>query len=391
MNRSEEYLRRRLADHLLRLLATPSEVPVGAHEIDPGDPRIVAAVDEVVLPMIEQLEPDEIRRHPDGDLLARFGPSGDDGLLIQTYIVSQHGNLMADPHDARLEDGDAHGLSGPVARGQGANQNKGPMAAVLTALAMRPADLVRPVLLAVNTEGRSSHGGSQRIVDDLGARARWGIIAISTGLKVSLGNRGRADIRIGIRGASCHSSQPWLGVNPIDHAADVVAALRDCALPEPHPELGSASLTPYHLVFEPLAPHTVPEQGKLIVDRRLLPGEEPGQAAAALAEQLGQLTPHQIDVSLGAVMLPAEVPPDASIVTALVANLDRVTGRSGETMHSRNTFDAGYGCSRGIPTVMFGPGVRSFGHGLVADEVVSIEDCWTTARVLDGVVRDICR
>lgn len=43
-------------------------------------------------------------------------------------------------------------------------------------------------------EGRRSHGGSMRIVDDLGVRASQGLIAFGTDLKVSLGNRGRIDV-----------------------------------------------------------------------------------------------------------------------------------------------------------------------------------------------------
>lgn len=243
----------RLTQNLLTLLRTPTEVPAGAHELHPGDARIVSAVEEVVVPRIAELGPDELRRHPDGDVVARFGPAGDDGLLLQTYIVSQHGNLMSEPHDARVEDGGPYGIAGPVARGQGANQNKGPMAAALSAVAQRPATLRRPVLLTVNTEGRS-HDGSRRIIDEVGTRAAAGVLAFATDLKVSVANRGRVDVQVVVPGSSCHSSQPHLGVNPIERAADVVHALRSTPLPMPHPDLGPATATPYQLSFSPVAP-----------------------------------------------------------------------------------------------------------------------------------------
>ena len=231
-----------MTERLLTLLRTSTEVPAGSHEIEAGDPRIIAAIDDVVLPMIEALEPDNVERHPGGDLVARFGPPGDNGLLIQTYIVSQHGNEMTDPLAGRLVDGESFGVAGQVAVGQGANQNKGPMAAAFTALAMRPADLVRPVLLAVNAEGMSSHGGSRRIIDELGARAARAVLAFGTDLNVSIGNRGRVDIHIEVPGASSHSSQPALGINPLPRAADVVAALATALLPEAHADLGPATL-----------------------------------------------------------------------------------------------------------------------------------------------------
>ena len=243
-----------LTDQLVTLLRTSTEVPVGAHEVLPGDPRIVAAIDDVVLPMITALGPDDIARHPDGDLVARFGPDTDDGLLIQTYIVSQHGNEMDDPLAGRIEDGSAFGVAGEVAIGQGANQNKGPMAAALAAVAQRPADLTRPVLLAINTEGMSSHGGSKRIIDDLDTRAARAVLAFATDLNVSIGNRGRVDIHVDIPGASSHSSQPALGINPLPRAAEIIAALAAAPVPEPHPVLGPATVTPYQLRFEPVAP-----------------------------------------------------------------------------------------------------------------------------------------
>lgn len=379
----------RLVDQLLTLLRTSTEVPAGSHEIQPGDPRIVAAVGDVVLPMIEDLGPDHVARHLDGDLVARFGPESDDGLLIQTYIVSQHGNEMDDPLVGRLVDGDEFGVPGQVAIGQGANQNKGPMAAALAALADRPSTLRRPVLLAVNTEGMSSHAGSRRVIDDLGARASHGVLAFATDLNVSIGNRGRVDIHIDVPGASSHSSQPGLAMNPLPRAADVISALASSPLPEPHPELGPATVTPYQLRFEPVAPHTIPEHGSLLVDRRLLPGESPDDAVGALRSHLEAALAFEVGVSQGAVMLPAEVAADDAVVTPLLGEVRRL-GRDSDAVYAGNTFDAGYGCSLGMPTVMFGPGRRSFGAEMIRTEWVSIDDCVVAAQALRGLIQQLC-
>jgi succinyl-diaminopimelate desuccinylase len=378
-----------LVDQLVTLLRTSTEVPVGSHEVQPGDPRIKAAVADVVAPMIESLGPDHMTFHPDGDLLARFGPPGDDGLLIQTYIVSQHGNEMDDPLAGRLEDGAAFGVSGPVLVGQGANQNKGPMAAALAALAMRPGSLQRPVLLAVNTEGKSSHGGSRRVIDDLGVAASRAVLAFGTDLNVSVGNRGRVDIHIEVPGASSHSSQPTLGINPLPRAAEVIAALVSAPLPEPHPSLGPATVTPYQLRFEPVAPHTIPSRGIFLVDRRLLPGELPEDAVASVRAHLAASLDFEVHVTQGVVMFPAEVPADDPVVVGLLAEMASL--REGSVaMYSKNAFDAGYGCSRGIPTVMFGPGKRSFGSEMIAAEWVSIDDCVVAAQALAGLIRRHC-
>lgn len=378
-----------LVDQLLTLLRTSTEVPAGSHEIAPGDPRIIDAVSDVVRPMIEELDPDDIAQHPDGDLVARFGPEGDGGLLIQTYIVSQHGNEMDDPLAGRLADGDQFGVPGQVAIGQGANQNKGPMAAALAALVERPTDLQRPVLFAVNTEGMSSHGGSRRVIDELGARAGHGVLAFATDLNVSIGNRGRVDIHIEVPGASAHSSQPELGTNPLPRAAEVIAAVASSPLPEPHPELGPATITPYQLRFEPVAPHTIPEQGSLLVDRRLLPGESPEEAVAGVRSHLEAELDFEVGVRQGALMLPAEVAADDVVVTSLLDEVRRLGRDSGAT-YVGNTFDAGYGCSMGIPTVMFGPGRRSFGADMIRTEWVAINDCVIAAQALTALIDRLC-
>ena len=378
-----------LEEVLLVLLRTPTGVPAGSTEVQPGDPGIVTAVDDVVVPLLESLEPDEVRRHANGDVAARFGPPGEAGLLVQTYIVSQHGNLMEDPHAARIVDGVDLGLSGPTAVGQGANQNKGPMAAVLAAVKALPRQLRQPVWVAVNTEGRSSHGGSRRIIDDLGIRAAWGIVSIGTDLAVSVGNRGRVDIVVTVPGQSCHSSQPWLGRNPIEGAADVVTALRTAPLPPPHPELGGSSATPYQIAVHPVAPHTIPAQARVIVDRRILPGEDIAEAVTGLRAHLLDIAGLDVVVDEDVSMLPAVVDENSPVVAALRKGVE-ATGRSSSAFWSLNTFDAGYACSQGIATCMFGPGKRSFSKGVTAAEAVTLDDCAAAAEALRSTFLDLC-
>jgi acetylornithine deacetylase len=380
-----------MRDVVVELLRAPSQVPVGQTEILPGDPAIAAVVTDVVLPRIEELGPAEVRRHPAGDLAARFGPSGDRGLLLQTYIVSQHANMMDAGKSGTVIAG--NGLRQAKVLGQGASQNKGALAAALTALRRFTDDLDQPVWLTVNTEGKSSHDGSRRILDDLGVTAASGILVTGTDLRVSLGNRGRVDVNLTIEGKSSHSSQPWLGSNPIEDAADVVRALRSLPLPDRHPVFGPVTATPYQFVCHPVSPHTIPAEVRLVIDRRLLPGEMPDAAVEALRTHLDSTLPDAgLRVERGEVMLPALVPDDAPVVKALLDGL-RSRGRSGGlTIWSMNTFDAGYACSKGIPTVMFGPGRRHFtGTEMLGDDHVLVADMWTAVEVIRDSIGSLCR
>jgi succinyl-diaminopimelate desuccinylase len=372
---------------LVRLLKTPTGVPAGQTEVAPGDPAIVAAVADVIRPMVEALGPEQLEADGGGNLVARFGPNPDAGALLLVYVVSQHANQMAEPYAGRVVDGAPYGLAGRCALGRGATQNKGPMAAVLEAL-RGLAGLRTGVTLAVNTEGRSSHGGSQALIDGLGARGAWGLVATGTDLRVSVGNRGRVDVRIQVLGASAHSSQPWLGANPIPIAAEVVGRLEALGLPPPHPDLGAASVTPYQLRCDPVAPHTIPRRVEVVVDRRLLPGEDPQAAVAAIRAALPTAKGVEVRADAGSLMRPALVDPAHRAVQALVRGV-QAAGRDSGTFYSLNTFDAGYPCRTGIPTVMFGPGRRRFGgDGLLADDAVAIEDCMVAAAAIRNAILD---
>lgn len=377
----------RLESTLVRLLQTPTGVPQGATEIGPGDPGITTAVREVILPMVQDLGPDTIEMDRDANLVARFGPRPSDGALLLVYVVSQHANEMAEPHAGRILDGAPYGLEGRCILGQGATQNKGPMAAVLEALRDQP-PLRTGVTLAVNTEGRSSHGGSRALIDGLGARGAWGLIAIGTDLRVSIGNRGRVDVRIEVLGESAHSSQPQLGANPIPVAAEAITRLAGLPLPDPHPDLGPASVTPYQIRCEPVAPHTIPRRAEVVVDRRLLPGEDPEVAVAAIRSALPSAEGLEVRAEAGALMWPALVDPTHPTVEALVHAVE-LAGRESGTFFSLNAFDAGYPCRAGIPTVMFGPGRRRFGgQALLADDVVPLRDCLVAADAIQTAILD---
>jgi succinyl-diaminopimelate desuccinylase len=377
---SREYLQKALVD----LLRTPTAVPPGSTEIAPGDEVIVSAVQGVIRPLIEDLRPASIDADEFGNLVARFGKDPDAGVLILVYVVSQHANEMPDPLSGDIVDGRPFGLRGPVARGQGASQNKGPMAAALSAIRSLTADLDKGVTLAVNTEGASSHWGSESLIKGLGARGEWGIVAVGTDLRISLGNRGRVDVRVTVEGSSSHSSQPWLGLNPIPIAAGVIGDLASVPLPPPHPLLGPASLTPYLFACHPIAPHTIPSKVEIVFDRRLLPGEAAHVAVETVRERIGDRD--AIHVVQGRFMWPALVGEDHPSASYLKAGLSE-QGRPPETFISLNAFDAGYPCRAGIPTVMFGPGRRSFaGGGLLGDDVVSLDDAAVAASAIAAAI-----
>src|SRR5919202_4690476 len=370
---------------LVRLLKTPTDVPLGQTELAPEDPKLARYVREVVRPELERFGFGRILVYDSNNLVCRVGadvPSP--SLLLMGYAVAQHANLMADPYSGRIASGCDYGLNEPCAFGQAATQHKGALAAALGALKLRAdrgARLRGQLIFAVNTEGRSSHANSAQIVDGQGGRADQGILAFATDNRISLGNRGRVDVNVTIEGKAAHSSQPWLGLSAIDGAYEALTRLRAMQFGAPHPQLGAAQATVYKLQFSPIAPHTLPATARLTIDRRLLPGEAIDAAVAGVRAALGDLSPYGLSVEQGAFMYPAEVPPDAPVVRALQAAGRATLGREIETFYLPNTFDAGYANHVGIPTVMFGPGVRRLGSGVMDEDLVALSHVHDAARV----------
>jgi succinyl-diaminopimelate desuccinylase len=362
-----------------RLAALDTGVPAGATR---PDARVVADhVRASVLPMLRSLHPDEIREHPEGDLAVRIGPDRDDGVVLIAYVVAQHG----DPDDRRVEVRDGRLV------GRGVAQCKGAMGAALDALArLDRTQLRRPVWLCVNTEGFSTHGGSQRLLGDLAVSGRCAVVLTGTDLDVSVCNRGRADLRVELVGLGGHSSRPEDLTNPFDALGAVLDDVARLAPPTDHPQLGRATTTVFAVDAHPVAPHTVPDRLTLTVDRRLLPGETPAAALdAARAALEGRRGAVEVRVTPGAWMLPAQVAPDEAIVQALLDGVRR-TGRDATTVASRHTFDAGWACSLGMPTPMFGPGRRAFGHDVTTAESVAVGDLIAARDSLVHALTTVC-
>jgi acetylornithine deacetylase/succinyl-diaminopimelate desuccinylase-like protein len=379
-----------LVDWLARLARVPTDVPLGYETlIEPDDPKLVHYVQDVLRPELVRLGIYNLLDVPRNNLVVACG-SGESGasLLIQNYTPTQHNNLMDDPFSGKIANARAHGVDEPAVFGQGVSQNKAHQAvmlAVLKLLGESGARLRGRLYWAVNNEGRSSHACSDAILDALPEPPRFGIIQLGTGLRLSLGNRGRVDVNVHVQGKATHSSAPHLGLSAIEGAYEVMTRLRQLGWPDAHPALGGRHALVYKIRYEPIAPHTLPSDAYLTVDRRLLPGDDPDAATAEVRAAIGDLAPYRVTVERGVYMLPALVDRELPGVRALQAANLAVRGREADTFYGGGTFDAGGPCARGVPTVMYG---ASGGVWPVGPDFVAISAVETEARVLAHLILD---
>ncbi len=377
-----------LVETLSRLAQVPTNVPLGYETLmEPDDPKLVHYVQHVIRPELVKLGLYDLIDAPRNNLVARIGPNTEyRSLLIMNYTPSQHQNLMDEPFSGKIASARNYGIDQPAVFGQGVSQNKAHQAVMLAVLKLlRDADveLHGRLFWAVNNEGRSSHACTNDILDSLGEKPDFGIIQIGTGLRLSLGNRGRTDVLIHVHGKAVHSSEPHLGLSAIDGANEVINRLKRLRWDDRHPILGGRHAVVYKVRYEPLAPHTLPSDAYLSVDRRLLPGDDPIAAVDEIRDVIGDMSPYEVTVQPDVHMLPALVDPHEAGVRELLGAHTIVLGEPPELIYGQGTFDAGGPCARGVPTVMYG---ASGGVGLLGPDFVPVSAVVAEAQVLARMI-----
>ncbi|MFQ6030964.1 MAG: hypothetical protein ACE5Q6_26160, partial [Dehalococcoidia bacterium] len=209
-----------LVNTLTQLAKVPTDVPMGPETfIEADDPKLVHYVQQELRPRLQSLGLYDITDAPRNQLVVRLG-TGASGksLLVMVYTPTQHHNLMEEPFSGKIGRAGEWGYDEPCVFGQGVGQNKSHQAimlAVLKLLTELEVQLTGTLYFAINNEGRSSHLCSNAILDSLETKPDFGILMTRTGTGISLGNRGRVDINIEIRGRASHSSLPGQGLSAI--------------------------------------------------------------------------------------------------------------------------------------------------------------------------------
>src|SRR5262249_32970811 len=126
------------------------------------------------------------------------------------------------------------------------------------------------------------HDAMRSVVEGAGVRADMAVLG-GTGLTITLGNRGRIDVFVTVKGSPRHSSRAWDGVHAVTRATEAISLLlQKVKVDKSHPQLGRQSLTVNHIRSFPDSTHTVQERCEFTLDRRLLPGDDPKEAFAEI-------------------------------------------------------------------------------------------------------------
>lgn len=348
-----------------------------------ADPQIKRFVADNVAPRLAELTGSAGAIDAMGNLIWRLGDASAGGLLLMGYAMTFPAASMKEPFSGAIVDGKAFGVASQCVLGRGACEQKGALAGMIYSaaiMARAQPGLCAPLTLAVSLAGETGrHDAAKFILENNAISARSAIVGLGTSNRICLGNKGRIDIEIIVRGKSAHSSMPEKGINAVDGFRRVMQRLDRLPLGAGHHGLGSATLTVTQVRGGPDINHTIPDVCRAVLDRRLLPGEDPDAAFRDIQEALNEIAGWSIEVKRGAFMYPSEVAKDCAVAEATVGASRELTQKETELFYSPAALDAGFLNRNGIETVMFGPGDLRFAH--TNQEVVALQEVRDAAKI----------
>jgi acetylornithine deacetylase/succinyl-diaminopimelate desuccinylase-like protein len=392
----ERISRERAKDLLVALVKVPSPQT----ELLEDEPLLKAFITSAIEPRLRTMGFTDIRYDPMGNLIANYG-AGTSGksLMLIGNAMNQPAATMPNPYAGDVVDGAAYGLPGECVMGKGASEQKANLAAMLHAMETVIASEIPingQLIFTCCVSGETGkHDAIKSVVEGAGVRADMAVLG-GTGLKITLGNRGRIDVFVTVKGSPCHSSRPWDGVNAITGATEAIRLLLDkVKMDKTHPQLGRQSLTVNHIRSFPESTHTVQERCEFTLDRRLLPGEDPNDAFAEIeriAKEVERIKDpvsgktYGVEVRLGPYMYPSLVTTESPVVRALLRASEVMLGKPAETYYSPSAFDQGYLNHVGIATANFGPGEHQYAH--TDHDMASVERTADAAKVYAFMMLD---
>lgn len=278
--------------------------------------------------------------------------------------------------------------------GRGACDAKGPLAAMLEAMRLLAADRTRwsGTLLGIFVADEEvASAGAKALVDAGGPRVDFAVVGEPTSNATFTAHKGSLRPLVRVHGVAAHSGTPQLGDNAIERAGELISLIgrhhREVVCRRCHPLVGSASLTVTRILGGH-ADNVVPEACDLLLDRRMVPGEDAGTVAAELADLFERARrDHGVRAEIvdyrattgGA----TETPADAPIVAAALAACRRAGVTDPGPFGFQGGCDLVHFRALGASGVVIGPGDLAVAHK--PDEFVPIDDLAVAARIYRDV------
>jgi putative selenium metabolism hydrolase len=316
---------------------------------------------------------------------------------IDTVGVGDPTAWQHDPFAGKLEDGKVWGrgavdeLPGIVCAAYGVKQ-----------LVERglPAG-VRIVLVASVMEEDCDGYPLMHLIEREGLRPDVVVLGEPTNLDVYRGHRGRMSVEIITKGVSAHGAHCERGVNAVYKMAPIIADIEAKNRTLQTDEfLGKGTITVSWIDCKSPSFNAVPDEARIVIDRRLTVGETPEKAIAELRglPHIGDAEVRVLDYQATSwrglaarqeQVFPTWVLPEAhALVQGVAGAADAVLGR--RPAISRWVFSTNGVATMGrlgIPTVGFAPGREELAH--TTGEWVGVEDLITATAAYSLIPEEV--
>ena len=333
---------------------------------------------------------DEVKIDGLGNVLGRIG-NGSRVLAFDAHVdtvdVSDRDQWDFDPLAGKLEDGKVFG--------RGSVDQKAGMACMVYAGAlMKELDLLGDCqvwmvgsVMEEDCDGLCWH----YILQEKVLQPEFVVSTEPTGLKIHRGQRGRMEVRVRVKGRSCHGSMPHLGDNAVYKIAPAITAIEK--LNERLGEdsfLGKGTCAISWIGCQTPSLCAVPGEAEFHIDRRLTQGDSRESALAEIRTALSEagveaevFTLTYREPAWTGLVYPMEkyfptwvLAEDHPALAFGTAAYRTVTGREPEiTRWNFSTNGVTIMGIHGIPCLGFGPGQETLAH--TANEWVPVADLLT--------------
>lgn len=308
-----------------------------------------------------------------GNVIGRIG-DGRTRIIFDAHIdtggIGDRSSWRFDPYAGDMKAGKIYG--------HGAANNKAGLAAIVHAGAIiQQLDLAADATVFVigSIQAEECEGLAYKALFDVEKLyPHFVVLSMPTGMRICRGHRGRAEIQVTLRGQPVHASNPSKGFNCIYGINKIIEGVQRLGKSLPGDKfLGKATIAVTHVECTYNSPNRLPESCRIIIDRRLVPGE-PRKRVLAQIRELCKDTRAKIEVvaydrpSYRGLRLPMEkyfptwtVPDKHPLLMAAAASYKSVYKKKAVidrwTMSTAGVYTMGMAK---VPTIGFGPSEESF-------------------------------
>lgn len=325
---------------------------------------------------LEEIQP----RRP--NLIARFAPlDGRPRILLGPHLdtVGVEGMTIA-PFSGEIRDGKIWG--------RGACDTKGPMAAMLGALAENK-DILADLPVAVDFVGfmgeEASQHGSKHFARHHAKDYSFALVGEPTSMDIVHITKGSLWAILTATGTAAHSSQPQLGDNAILKLARALLTLQENLEPTlaayADPILGPSTLN-IGTITGGTRPNIVPDSARAEIDIRQTPDLYASGGALQLMRELIAQLRLPLEIGYAHENPPMETDPENPFIQKLLATDPRT-----KTVGAPWFSDAAHLSAAGIPSICIGPGNIAQAH--TKDEFIGIREFEEGQAFLSKFIRSM--